>query len=370
MITIAIVVAVVFVIYFAVGKIYNKFWEYKLNAEVFLPESDAFEGDITYLKEVVVNDKILPLPAIEIEFNLDKGLRFTNNLNSSVSDKLYRRDVFSAGVKRKITRTLKIYCQKRGYYTLDRLGIMTMDIFLQKKYLTDRNFFREFYVYPRRVKSEKLQIPYTKIMGEVLSRQKMLEDPFEFAGIRDYSLSDPMKFVNWKASAKSGKLVVNMHDSSLAQNLTIVFDTYNNTRFEFEELNEESIRICSALSERLLVQGMNLSIYSNTKDLLNGKIFSISEMKGLGIRQIRQSLAKLKIGGEKEIQHYFHQINKDNLLIVISKNTELSAELSKLSNDIVWIVPYKYEQPKIEKGKYNVIYWEYETPKLPKAVEL
>ncbi len=361
--------AVVVLVYLILQFIYNKFWDYNLKAEIYLPKSDAYEGDVTQLVEIVVNDKILPLPTIEIDFHLGKGLRFINSQNSTVSDKLYRRDVFYAGIKKKITRTLELYCYKRGYYTLDSLGLMAKDIFMTKKYLTSKTFFEEFYVYPRQVNSQKILIPFTKVMGEVLSRQKLYEDPFEFGGIRDYQISDPMKYINWKASAKSGKLATNMHDTTLSQKLTIILDTYDNVKVMDEELNEESIRIVSGLIERFLVQGMNLTILGNAHDVITGKRLNLTQISGLATKQVRQNLSKLVLGNEKTVDSLFSEIKKDNLVVVVSKNTDIEQYLDKLNNDIVWVVPYKFECTEIPKKKYNTVLWEYETPEINKAVK-
>ena len=51
------------------------------------------------------------------------------------------------------------------------------------------------------------------MIGSITSRQFLYEDPFEFRGIRDYTITDPMNKINWKASARSGNLMVNLHDS-------------------------------------------------------------------------------------------------------------------------------------------------------------
>ena len=53
----------------------------------------------------------------------------------------------------------------------------------------------------------------TRMLGEQESRRKYLEDPFAFASIRDYTMQDPMKNINWKASAKTGDLMVNTFTS-------------------------------------------------------------------------------------------------------------------------------------------------------------
>ena len=40
----------------------------------------------------------------------------------------------------------------------------------------------EFYVLPKPVPTGQIMIPFSRIMGSVLSRKKVYDDPFEFAG--------------------------------------------------------------------------------------------------------------------------------------------------------------------------------------------
>ncbi len=350
---------ILFILYFIICKIYDKLWLNNLDVSIILPNNTCFEGDEAELKEVIVNDKILPLPTLEIDFALDNGLHFINDENSSLSDKLYRRDVFFAGIKRKITRTLMLKCMKRGYYSINQVGLMSYNIFMSEKFVSNKNIFSDFYVYPARLDSRKVAVPYNKIMGEILNRQRLLEDPFEFIGIRDYTLRDPMKDINWKASAKTNNLVVNVHGSTISQKITLVLDTYDIKAPDDYRLSEESIRLVLALSERFLLEGINLNFIGNAHDLFSKETLNIANIKNMNISDIRGTFARLVTGEEMAITNYFNHIERDSLVIVVSKNIELVSEFNSLVNDTIIVIPHRYEPPNIPQSKHNVIFWEY-----------
>ena len=86
-------------LYLLQGFLYDRFWNKGLEVKIAFQEEYATENDTAALTEVVVNDKLLPLPVVEIDFHMDKGLRFVGEANTAVSDRSYRRDVFAMGVR-------------------------------------------------------------------------------------------------------------------------------------------------------------------------------------------------------------------------------------------------------------------------------
>lgn len=362
---ILIFVILLFLSLFTVKKVYDKYWSHKLGVSVNFKDRWVFEGDRAILIEVITNRKPLPIPALEIDFNMNKNFRFVDSSNSAISDKLYRRDIFAMGGNQKITRTLQLDCLRRGFYVLDRTGVSANDLFLKNKYVISLPQNTAIYVYPARVPSEKIAIPFNRIMGEALSRDRIYDDPFEFGGIRNYMISDPMKYINWKASARCGDLVVNLHDSTLSPKIRIILDTYDDTTGIDMELNEESIRVAAALAERLTASGIHLAISGNGRDIISGEALDIDELKSGAADIIRQKLARLVWKDEEEILSVLSGIKpvEKTLNVLISKNrkSDYSQCLRKLSAKCgsVWIMPYKNEKPELDfdTSGISMVYW-------------
>ena len=365
---IPVILIIIFVAVLSFGLIrltYNKYWDKGLDVNLNFAEDEVREGDSTALLEVITNRKNLPLPAVEIDFSLDRGLRFVNTENSMVSDKLYRRDIFALSSNQKITRRLELRCIKRGYYTLKENGLSANDIFLSKKYVASFPQSTELYVCPARISTERIAVPFNRIMGELLSKNRVFEDPFEFGGIRDYTITDPMKNINWKASAKTGSLAVNFHDSTLSQKLCILLDTSGSNSAMEAELDEESIRITAALAERVAAEGISLDILGCGRDLENGEQLKLTGLSTGSMDLVNKSLARLRLNHDDDMKSLMESLPADNrtVYIFVGKNKQpyIQKELVRLAGDTrsLWICPYENEAPEIavDKGKVELILW-------------
>ena len=348
-------------------KLYDKLWRKGLEIQIDFCQEYATEDDTAALQEVIVNDKFLPLPVVEIAFHMDRGLRFTDEANTSVSDQSYRRDVFALGVRQKITRTLEFQCARRGYYRISQADLDVRNLLLTKKYVGGTPQNTDFYVLPRPVATGRIDIPFSQIMGSVLSRRKVYDDPFEFAGLRDYSQTDPMKYINWKATAKAGKMLVNVHESTLSQKVAIVLDLDGVGKQQADLLNEEAVRIACSLCMRLLQAGIQISVKSNGVDVLTGKPMSLPEVAGAGsILALRKAFACVKAAnGLAPVQAFFpgEEEGRDLLCVLVSRNQreDLARDFAQRAGvrDWVQIVPYrKFRQELPAFGSVRRLYWE------------
>lgn len=346
--------------YIFIRKVYENYWDKTLKIDVFFSSNHACEGEGFVMKQVIVNNKLLPLPILEVFFHLNKGLEYGDMSNALVSDRLYRRDVFSVGGKKKISRTLEINCKKRGYYTLEEIEMMTYDLFIQYKSLGKQSCFQEVYVYPRKVSSNRIVLPYRKIMGDLMAKKELFEDPFSFAGLRDYTPQDSMNSINWKATAKAQDLVVNMYDSSKNQKIVIILDTYENKTAVSEDLNEEAIRIVTAILERLLIEGVSITLEGNGRDSITNELLEIQDIKLSELTKVKQRLATLERGYEKSALELLEESSQEDYVLLVSKNIELQEMVRRSLKDFFWIIPYQYKEPSIAGVKGSYMTWEME----------
>ena len=56
--------------WFLQKKLYQKNWQKNLKIQVSFQDSAIYEGEESTLKEVVVNDKLLPIPALELGISM------------------------------------------------------------------------------------------------------------------------------------------------------------------------------------------------------------------------------------------------------------------------------------------------------------
>lgn len=346
--------------------LYKKNWEKGLSAELEFTDSYVYEGDLSYLKQTVTNAKYLPLPALEVRFFADRNLNMQGEAreNTSVSDNSYQREVFSLWGRQQVIRKIPFLCEKRGIYEIKRSELVGYDLTYSSSYYTECAQNTRLYVYPGRVDVRKIRLVCQAISGAVLAKQRLYPDPFEFSGIREYERTDPMNLINWKASAKTGGLMVNQLDSTTNVQLTVILDVEDKNILKYEELVEESIRITASLSALLIQQGMEFRLVSNGMESMYLKA-------GAGmLQELNQRLAAVDV--QQVSEDICQTIEKNQLLqererifVLITKNDEaavyeMAERLAKAGNQILWVLPeHPYMKKKTEsKPGIQMLKWE------------
>lgn len=117
-------------LWFLSGIFFKKFWEKGLNVSLSFTENGVVEGQQTALKEIITNNKFLPLPVLHVKFQMGRELVFTDSNNFKITDQNYRSDIFSCMPWQEIRRTLTFTCTKRGYYSIHQADLISYDLFL------------------------------------------------------------------------------------------------------------------------------------------------------------------------------------------------------------------------------------------------
>lgn len=318
----------------ALRTAYRRRWSRGLDCSLTFGAEYATEGDTVPLLEVLVNNKLLPFPVAEVDFHLDRRLRFADGRNTTVSDQTYRRDVFVLGPRQRITRRLDLECVGRGFFRVDEAGLLLKDLFLRQDFRTRFPQAATLYILPQPARPPQVELPYARVMGAILSRKKLLDDPFEFAGLREYTRGDPMKYINWKATARTGQLLTNLHESTLSQRVTLLLDVDTSTHPQGELLVEEVIRLASGLSRRLLSAGVELSLTSNGADAQTGDPWRLESAIGGGsFLQLQKRLACLTPGSRlSPICSALEEPVRDPLLVLLTADPrpELHDDFTRL----------------------------------------
>lgn len=362
-------------IYLLQRRLYVKFWDKGLTAVVSFGQEAITEGGEGTLREEIINNKILPLPMLRVKFQVDKSFLFQNEGNVTISDRCYKNDIFSVMFYQKVVRRLSFTGTKRGYYTIDQIDMVSTNLFMAENLVTKLPAEAQLYVYPRSVDTRRLEIPFRKMMGTILTNRYSYEDPFEFRGIRQYQSYDSMRDVNWKASAKTGELKVNVHDYTARQEVYLLLNLELDGLLIYEALREESIRIALSLSEMFVAQGVPTGILSNGCDLLNGEEFKITSGSGRGhMNTIREMLSRIDLSKPcrrfaeclQENSGGLKKLDTDTLFVLISTSQrndlrEAYVELTGRNVGSIWIQPLHKEmdqQGSLDSSSFELIRWE------------
>lgn len=270
--------------------VYAKVWNKNLQCTLWFREEYVYAGEQAHIIEQIENHKRMPVPVLEIAFRIDKGVVFTQMENAMISDYLYKRDIFSLLGHQRIKREISIECRHRGYYPVEQLELRSFSLFYDKKYAGEQSVQTALCVYAKRVDVSHILIDCERLMGTLECAKRLYEDPFAFHAIREYTSTDPMRTINWKASAKTGEMMVNTYDSTLTQKVMIYLDVEDRGIYRQEYLIEEGISVAACLSQRLIGQGVEVGISVNL--LTDRRIEPVAAHSGQ-LRKIEQLLCQI-----------------------------------------------------------------------------
>lgn len=284
-----------FILWILQGLVFHQCWRKSLNVSLSFSCAGTEEGSRAVLKETITNAKALPLPVLHVKFQMAKYLIFTSSGNFKITDQNYRSDIFSCMPWQEIRRNLEFSCSKRGYYTISQVQLISYDLFFSSRLAASLPVNACLYVYPREVPPERLNLPFRNLCGQFLARSSLLADPFEIQSVRPYQSYDPYRAINWKATARTGELKVNVYAPTASWQVMFLLDMDSGGIYKDEALTEEAIRLCASYSRLLIRQGIPVSVCTNGTDCLTGQPGCIKSGAGPGhVKAVVELLARIQ----------------------------------------------------------------------------
>ena len=351
------------------NRYYATHWDKNLNVSLNFLQDYVYAGEQTQMTEQIENRKKLMLPVLEVSFHVDKKLSFLDCENTNVSDFVYKRDIFALLGNQRITRRLTLNCPKRGCYRINDSWLTTFSMLHRRSFSVECPANAELYVYAARTNVSDIVVACERLMGSIQCTKRLYEDPFAFSSIREYTVTDPMNTINWKASARTGELMVNTFESTLTEKVMIYLDLEDSAIMKYEYLVEDSICVASSLSQKLIMRGMEVGICVNadTRTEMHisrktaSEIVTIEPASGKKqLSHIEQTLAKHRIDGnpasfasvlaarhntkQPSLKQSTFEPSEDTVLIFISKNAD--QDQSAIENfagkrqRVIWVLPF------------------------------
>lgn len=212
------------VVLLAEAYLTKKYGLRKVSLERSFDTIHATFGQEIHLVEKISNNKILPVPCLKVESKIDSSLQFGQLKDLNILQEMFHVSLFCLMPYTRIIRTHNVKCNKRGYHHLTSSSLtarsITGSVSLPGEVKTDALL----YVFPRILSMPEMKLPSHSWQGDNVVRRWILDDPFIKAGVREYTFSDPMKSINWKASARSGNLQVNLYEPTAHHKLMVLLN--------------------------------------------------------------------------------------------------------------------------------------------------
>ncbi|MCL2528573.1 MAG: DUF58 domain-containing protein [Defluviitaleaceae bacterium] len=288
--------AVVILLLLLERYVYKRLWDKGLDYSIQFSAKEAFEGDTVYLREELVNKKTLPLPWVYAKMRTPQNLAFVDANNQRITKDDNFGSLYSIMSFTATRRKTKAICQKRGVYNIGNINISVSNLLHTQRFYKEQRAKNELLVFPKIFDDfDDISLLYRHMDSVVLTNRIINPDPFEFKGIRDYQPSDPLKNINFRASAISQTLMVNIHEPTCAQRMVLVL---NLDEHEADpELYEQSIRLCATLAAHYIDMEVGVGFATNGKDSGTAQAMGLPVGSSSGhLYNILESLARIGLG--------------------------------------------------------------------------
>jgi uncharacterized protein (DUF58 family) len=208
---------------FLVAWLWQRYAFSGLEYRRYFSESRAFVGETVELTLALTNRKFLPLTRVRLTDHVSEQLVFTDlELRTSGLPGLAQiRQYFALSWFEEVRRTYHLSCQKRGVYDLRNAQIQTGDPFGFFTLEAEVGQADRLIIYPTVKPVSGLQLPDKEPFGEKIADRRLLQDPIYMRGIRPYQPEDDLRFVHWKATARTQELQTKIFEPTSTPNLVL-----------------------------------------------------------------------------------------------------------------------------------------------------
>ena len=353
--------------------IYRKHALDDLSLDVHFSTDLAQYGEIIEVVETAHNNKRMPLPFLLLKFESPVSLKFLDMTNTTMSDLLYREDMLTMKPFSRHTRRIKAQCIKRGYYSFVRVNITTSDILLIEKLTKEFDNSSNITILPELVNVDEFRSLMSITFSDVQQRRTLLTDPFAFSGIREYQPWDPMKSINWTATARSGDFMVNQNASTSMRQVTILMNLEFYNQKHSDSLLEKSISLAYSYMQQLSEAGIPCSLHTNGKDILTGLPVSVDtssnvdDMPKRGEKLARIDLKQEVLPFSDIVEAHIGHSRSDDFTVIISPRYDASFRESLINilsirPSLLWVMPcYRLSQKIDVESELKDKYYRWET---------
>jgi uncharacterized protein (DUF58 family) len=173
----------------------------------------------------IVNDKLLPISWLQIEDEVPSLLEieggtvvshpgFVGTLVHLVPLLPYQR----------IRSRLTLIATHRGEFTFGPAKLSSGDPVGLRERSALTEGLEHLLVYPKVFALSPAGIVSRALLGDLRSRRELLYDPSRTAGVREYRVGDPLRFVDWRATARSTSLLVREFEPSVTPRIAVFLD--------------------------------------------------------------------------------------------------------------------------------------------------
>ena len=295
-----IVVGVLVLLIWITGKHWPRYAFSRLTYRRRLERRRAFIGDVVDYYITVDNGKILPMIWLDISDTFPIGLQTggTHQRGVGAEAELDHRITTSLLPYQRVTWRYQVRCRARGNHRIGPARLRSGDMFgisAAEKHVPDVEYLL---VYPRIVDLDQMMVLWERPLGASRGRRLIQDDPSRFVGLRDYLPTDPLKRIDWKATARHGKVEARVFEPAATRHMLIALNARTGDsawQGSNRRLFERAVTVAASVAEYAEREGYTFGLVSNAVASYSSKWMSVPT--GSGNFQLEAVLESLAMAG-------------------------------------------------------------------------
>lgn len=315
---------------------------HNLSCQRAFSKEKFFEGESGELVETVRNDGSYIIPWLRVEGYISPNLRLGRQANLHVSSEAFYRSWFTMMPYQQIRRRHYVEFLRRGVYDLGNVSICAGDPLGLTRFWKDQQLDAPVMVYPQILDMEQLPYPLSHTMGELLTKNRLMQDPFLIRGIRHYQPGDLIRDIHWQATARTEELQVRVHEQAVCSRLLVIINAQgsdeqwdNYVRDTDVEAVENCIRLAASLCVHGLRNGLAVGFATNLPQEKQGESTLILPGEGVALEDVLlESFARLQLHCSElftpMLERFTQFTDTDIVVLSLYDSDSIQSELNKL----------------------------------------
>lgn len=287
-------------------QIWTRYCLTGLEYERGLSASSASWGEEVTLTVRIANRKILPLTWLQTEDRVPSKLTIARArvVDTNEGPAAYLRNLLPMLPYEQIVRRYTIACRRRGLFEFGPGSLQTGDLLGYAQRTVRIPQVHRLLIYPKLFELDFPPLASRRIVGARSANRPILTDPSRTVGVRGYQPGDPLRHVEWRATARSRDLLVRVFEPStdlaMAIFLNLKVPTFSWTAEEEPEL-EFSISLAASLARWSLERKYPAGVFGNGARGETGALrVPVSRHPGQ-LQRILEALALATLYGQRNI---------------------------------------------------------------------
>ena len=261
-------------------KLWDRFAFRKVSHSRRVARHRAFIGDTFEYTVTLRNDKVLPLIWVDIQESFPDGLDLAGaKLRANNIEGMRQHSITTSLLPfQQATWKYNLRCTARGLHRIGPVRVRSGDIFGFSASEARFEELEHVIVYPRVVDLEQLGLPFQHPLGEGRGRRPLFYDSSQFAGQRDYLPSDPMKHIDWKATARAPQIQTKMFAPVVSLNVLVALNAATSEEpweTSNRRLFERGVTVAASVASYAAKRGYSFGLVSNAVATYSAKYISV-----------------------------------------------------------------------------------------------